>query len=147
MFEGVPVISGILRKKAWEVLISEGDNRFCTSDFPIVTILPDKPGQAGGATIGAGFGMPGVEVFFPITKRTCLMLRDRARCRERLVLGKMVREINKFLMVGARRSIYACEKNTAMEKLFNRIGCKSVPGENAFMRDPSPAPRQDAESA
>lgn len=135
MFQGVPVVSGILRQKAWEVLTSEGDDYFCTSDCPVITILPDG---AGKATIGAGFGVPGVRVYFPLTKRSCLVLKDRARCIGRVVPRGMVQEINKFLMVGARRFLYACEKNTAMEKLFNKIGCKSVPGENAFMRDPAP---------
>jgi hypothetical protein len=141
MFEGVPIVSGILRKKAWKVLISEGEDYFCTSDFPVITILPDEPGQAGQVTVGAGFGMPGVEIFFPLTKRSCLVLTDHSRRSGRVVSGRMVREINKFLMVGARRFLYVCERNTAMEKLFNKIGCKSVPGVNAFMRDPTPAPR------
>src|SRR5258708_18836818 len=140
MFAGVPVISGILQKKDWQLLIADGDDYFCTSDFPVITMLPDKPGQPGQASIGSGFGMPGVEIFFPLTRRTCLLLKDRTRRTSKVVPGGMVREINKFLMVGARRSIYSCEKNSAMEKLFNKIGCKSVPGKNAFMRDPAPAP-------
>jgi Protein of unknown function (DUF4238) len=140
MFEGIPFVSSILREKSWEVLTSEDDDYFCTSDFPIVTILPDD----GEATIGVGFGMPGVEVFFPLTRRHCLLLRDRTRGTRRLVNGKIVREINKFLMVGARRYIYASEQNTALEKVFNRIGCKSVPGKNAFMRDPHPPPTEPA---
>jgi len=141
MFVGVPIISGILQKKDWQVLISEGDDYFCTSDFPVVNILPDKPGQAGQATIGTGFGMPGVEIFFPLTRRRCLLLKDETRHSSKVLPGRMVREINKVLMVGARRFIYACEKSSAMEKLFNKIGCKSVPGKNAFMRDPAPAPQ------
>jgi len=141
MFAGLPVIDGILQKKDWQLLISEENDYFCTSDFPVVNILPDKPGQAGQASIGTGFGMPGVEIFFPLTRRTCLLLKDRTRRVSKAVPGGMVREINKFLMVGARRFIYACEKNSAMERLFNKIGCKSVPGKNAFMRDPSPAPQ------
>ncbi len=47
-----------------------------------------------------------------------------------------MRDINKLLMVGARQFLYSCEKNTAMEILFNKIGCKSVPGKNAFMPSP-----------
>ncbi len=143
MFAGIPVISGILLRKDWQLLISEGDDYFCTSDFPVVNVLPDKPGQPGQASIGTGFGMPGVEIFFPLTRRTCLLLKDRTRRVSKAVPGKMVREINKFLMVGARRFIYASEKNSAMEKLFNKIGCKSVPGKNAFMRDPAPAQQPD----
>jgi hypothetical protein len=141
MFAGVPVINRILQKKDWQLLIAEGNDYFCTSDFPVVNILPDRPGHAGQASIGTGFGRPGVEIFFPLTRRTCLLLKDRTRRNSKMVPGGMVREINKFLMVGARRFIYACEKNNAMEKLFNKIGCKSVPGENAFMRDSAAEPR------
>lgn len=116
-------------------LISEGDHFFCTSDFLIITILPDKSGET---TIGAGFKMPGVEVYFPLNRQKCLVLRDRARCTERLVPAKLVREINTFMMVGARRLIYASEKNAAIQTLFDKIGCKSIPGQNAFMSSPKP---------
>jgi hypothetical protein len=141
MLEGIPVISSILHEKPWEVLISEGDNYFCTSDFPVVTVLPDR---GGSAFVGMGFGIRGVEVFFPLTRRACLLLRDRARRDSRAVPARTVREINKLLMVAARRYIYACEKNSAVEKLFSKIGCKSVPGENAFMRAPCPPPEEQA---
>jgi len=137
MFEGMPMISNALRQKPWEVLVSEGDNYFCTSDFPIVTVQPESERKA--VIIGMGFEMPGVDVLFPLTKRACLRLRDRARSSGQSVNGAMVREINKILMTAARRFIYACEKNSPMEKLFSKIGCKSVPGVNAFVkRDPAP---------
>jgi hypothetical protein len=135
MFEGLPFVISLLRGKAWEVLCTEDDQYFCTSDCPVVTILPERTGVV---SVGAGFGMPGVEVFFPLTKGKCLVLRDRAKRSRELISGKMVREINKFMMVGARRFIYASEKNSAMRNVFDKIGCKSVPGVNAFMREPAP---------
>jgi hypothetical protein len=135
MFEGWPKVTSLLLKKSWDVLVAERDHFFCTSDFPVVTILH----EAGGvATIGAGFGMPGVQVYFPLNKRMCLALRDSGKRTRRLVRGGIVHEINKFLMVGARRFVYNCEKNMSMQKLFSKIGCRSIPGVNAFMREPPP---------
>ncbi len=135
MFEGLPFVISLLRGKAWEVLYTQDDQYFCTSDCPVITILPERSGVVG---VGAGFGMPGVEVFFPLTKGKCLVLRENAKRSNKLIPGRMVREINKFIMVGARRFIYAAEKNTAMQSVFDKIGCNSIPGVNAFMREPAP---------
>jgi Protein of unknown function (DUF4238) len=135
MFEGWPKVIDLLEAKSWDVLLAESGQFFCTSDFPVLTILPE---HGGVASIGAGFAMPGVRIYFPLSKRICLVLKDAAPPSRRLVRGVVVREINKFLMVGARRFLYHCEKNAAMEKLFNKIGCKSIPGVNAFMREPPP---------
>jgi hypothetical protein len=135
MFEGWSKVIFLLRGKSWDVLLAEPGHFFCTSDFPVITILSEPDGVA---RIGAGFGMPGVQVYFPLNKRMCLVLKDGGKPRRRLVRGGMVREINRFLMVGARRFLYNCEKNVAMEKLFNKIGCKSIPGVNAFMHEPPP---------
>jgi hypothetical protein len=138
MFDGVPRISSILKKKRWTVLISKDDQFFCTSDHPLLTYLPDRPGRPGGGSIGTGFEWPGVEIYFPLNRRQCLVLGNRARNNARQIPGGHVRETNKFMMVGARRFLYAAEKNLAMERLFNKIGCKSVPGKTAFMREPPP---------
>jgi hypothetical protein len=138
MFEGVPRISSILKKKRWTVLMSTNDQFFCTSDHPVLTYLPDTPGRHGGGTIGAGFEWPGVEIYFPLNRRRCLVLGNRARNNARQIPGGHVREINKSMMVGARRFLYAAEKNAAMENLFNKIGCKSVPGKTAFLRERPP---------
>ena len=136
MFDGIPRVSSILNRKGWTVLISKDEEFFCTSDYPILSYLPDTPGRPGGGTIGAGFGLPGVEVYFPLNKRQCLRLSDRAKNSGQLVPARYVRERNKFMMIGARRFLYATEKNRSMETLFNKVGCKAVPGKSAFMREP-----------
>ena len=133
MFEGIPIVASILEHKQWEILIAQNES-FCTSDIPIVTILPDR--HSNEATIGTGFAMPGVHVLFPLNKQKCLVLKDRAICDGRAIRDVKVREVNKIIMVGARRFIYACENNSAMQKVFSRIGCKSIPGETAFMPTP-----------
>jgi hypothetical protein len=138
MFDGVPRVSSILNKKHWEVLVSKDDQCFCTSDCPILTFLPDSPRRRGTGSIGTGFERPGVQIYFPLNRRQCLLLSDRAKNSSHEIPGGHVREINKFMMVGARRFIYASERNAAMERLFNKVGCKSVPGKSAFMREPPP---------
>ena len=78
-------------------------------------------------------------MYFPLTKRQCLVLRERVRRSGRHVFGEHVRAINKLMIIGSRRFLDAAEKNNAMEAVFNRIGCKSIPGRTAFMREPPPA--------
>jgi hypothetical protein len=133
MFACASQIGDILAAKPWEVLIAPDGNFFCTTDVPVVTARPDSENRA---VIGDGFGVPGVHVFFPISKIHCLVLKDLALCQGRTVKPWEVREINKFMMRGASRYLYACEKNSALARLFDRIGCESVPGVNAFMSFP-----------
>jgi hypothetical protein len=133
MFEGTLTVAPILRAKHWELLTSDSDQCFCTSDLPVITILPDGVHRG---EMGTGFGVPGVHVYFPVSKRYCLVLMDRAACEKRTIPPGHVREINKFLMIGARRYVYASEKNGHMAEVFSRIGCNSILGKNAFMSSP-----------
>lgn len=138
MFTVAMYVADILAAKPWEVLVAPQGHFFCTTDVPVITARPDSENRA---VIGFGFGVPGVHVFFPLNKIHCLTLRDRASCKGKAVKAWEVREINKFMMHGAKRFLYSPEKNPAIAKLFDKIGCESKPGVNAFMSSPPPDDR------
>lgn len=142
MFASAMAVGDILAAKSWAVFIAPEGQFFCTTDVPVVTVRPDSENRA---VVGDGFGVPGVDVLFPLNKFHCLVLRGRESCDGRSIEGGVVREINKFMMRGARRFLYASEKNSAIAKLFDKIGCESVPGVNAFMSSPSPAGLQNTD--
>jgi hypothetical protein len=61
-----------LREFGYQALYTPAGHFFLTSDSPVFTIRPDASGEA---TVGMGFGWPGVEAFFPVNKRTVLRMR------------------------------------------------------------------------
>jgi hypothetical protein len=129
MFNAVENLTPVLTAKAWDVLTISGNGFFCAGDNPVVTLVP----KDGEATLGVGFGTPGVEVYFPLDSRNCFVASDRG-LRERLeVTPEEVRQINEILMLHATRFAYAKENNTAIEKFFKESGCKIVKGQNAFL--------------
>jgi hypothetical protein len=112
-----------------QVLVAPENQPYLACDNPVVSL---QPSASARALVGMGFGLPGVEVFFPIGALTCLRL-----CREfpggiRRTSPHEVRQVNKILMVCARRFTYASEKSATLEEYFDRIGCRVRYGENAF---------------
>jgi hypothetical protein len=103
---------------------------FFTSDFPVITVKPDADGYA---TIGVGFGWPGVEVIFPVNKRLCIRLREGAEYRMRQMSGLGVARINKLIMATASHHLYAPEGTRRNARLFDQDGCKIRVGENAYL--------------
>ena len=134
MMEATIWITQALREYDWQILESDPGDIFLTTDVPVITVLPDG---AGRATFGVGFGMPGVEVLFPVGTNICLKLAAHQGNGRFRVPGAMVRQINKLEMACARRFVYASERSTALEKLFSKMGCKVVYGENALLPNPA----------
>jgi len=133
MFNAVENLTPVLTAKAWDVLTISGNDFFCAGDNPVVTLVPKN----GEATLGVGFGTPGVEVYFPLDSRNCFVASDRG-LKERLeVSPEEVRQINEILMLHAARFAYARENNAAVEKFFKEWGCKIVKGKNAFLPPPT----------
>lgn len=134
MFQAAEQLTPYLHALPWQILCTDGHAAFLTSDNPIFTVLPCEPGKAG---LGAGFGRPGVEIYFPLGSKHCLRITSNQRAGRVPLEGRRVRLINKTLMMFARRFLYASEKSSKIEDLFTRIGCQIVYGKNAFLPEPS----------
>jgi hypothetical protein len=96
-----------------------------------VVFLPDAcPGKSPLPTGTAV--LPGVEIFSPLTRRRCLLLQDRARRITKVMPGKMVREINKFMMVGARFNQNDVPRQSFLDVRFSAGGHSSNPALRLF---------------
>ncbi len=107
IFQGALTTAPLLLDLNWRVLHSDSENTFVTSDNPLFTLRHEGPNYA---TLGFGFGMTGVEVYFPLGPRCCLRMTRQQREGTTLVNGRKVRFINKVLMPCARRFLYSQDK-------------------------------------
>jgi hypothetical protein len=104
-----------------------------TSDSPVFTLQPDGKGQAN---VGMGFGWPGVEVYFPLNKRTCLRMKRGLQPKGTFIVEGHLDQINRLIMATATKHLYSCERYKRIERLFNERGCKVRPGKESFLSTP-----------
>jgi hypothetical protein len=113
-----------------EVLYAPQGKFFVTSDSPVYTVLPDKKGQA---TVGVGFGWPGVEVFFPLNKKACLRMKRDLTPRSAVLAESGFEKIEGLVMATAARYLYSSESYKRIGRLFDERGCKVLAGRDAFL--------------
>ena len=108
---------------------------FFASDNPVYTVGPDDEGEM---VVGAGFGWPHVQVYFPLSKRACFYMRRGTQPRTVLTTPKFVEQVNYLTMLTATKYLYASKCLRRTMRLFDQNGCKVKAGENAFMSEPRP---------
>jgi hypothetical protein len=117
----------------YQVLYAPTGKNFWTSDSPVFTLKPENKREA---SVGMGFGWPGVEVYFPLNKHACLKLKRAQGSGGFQVTGQYVDDINRLTMATATRHLYACEGLRRTARLFDERGCKVPPGQGSFMPRP-----------
>lgn len=117
----------------YQGLYAPDDVFFMTSDSPVYTVLPDGKGEVG---IGMGFGWPGVELIFPLNKKTCLRMKKGITPKGRLISKKYVDAINLITMTTAAHHLYSSQGYKRIARLFDERGCKVKAGKNSFMSKP-----------
>jgi hypothetical protein len=133
MFRSAITITETLLDFGYQGLYAPEGKFFMTSDSPVYTLQPDGKGQA---TIGVGFGLPGVEVYCPLNKRTCLRMKKGLRPRGTFVERDYVDKINDLAMATATGCLYSNERYKRIARLFDERGCKVRPGKESFLSTP-----------
>lgn len=90
---------------------------FITSDSPLVPFNLDKNGMV---LRGGGFGLPGVQVSFPISPTKCLYLDRKSNDSYRRVNNTFVKEINNRTAFMAERFIMSHLKTKSTQKLTEK---------------------------
>jgi len=122
-----------LNQFGYQCLYAPEGSYYFTSDSPVFTVRPDGKGEA---YIGMGFGLPNVEVYFPLNKRVCLrMRRGILPARKTAEVGRFA-QINRLVMITATKHLYSSQSYRRIGRLFDECGCKVKPGANAFMLYP-----------
>jgi hypothetical protein len=125
-----------LAKMGYQSLYAPEGSFFLTSDSPVFTLQPDGMGQA---TIGMGFGLENVEVYFPLNKRTCFRMKKGIQPKGTIIEAGKVDLINNVTMATAAQYLYSSQGFRKIARLFDEHGCKIRAGKNAFMTNP-PSP-------
>ena len=133
MFRSAVIIMGILRDFGHRILYAPQGKCFLTSDSPVFTLKPDGKGEA---TVGVGFGWPNVEVYFPLNKRACLVMKAGIESKRKWIEPGHVDEINHLVMANAAKYLYSSEPYRRISRLFDERGCKVRVGESAFLAAP-----------
>jgi hypothetical protein len=133
MFTSGLAVMDELQKFGFEVLYAPKGQFFVTSDSPVFTIKPEGNGQA---TVGMGFGWPGVEVFFPLNKRACLRMRKGLQPKKIFISEEKLEMVNNLIMATATQFLYSNENYKRLARLFDERGCKVRAGRDAFMIEP-----------
>jgi hypothetical protein len=126
---GLRIMEGLMHFGC-EVLYAPQGKFFVTSDSPVYTVLPDKTGQA---TVGVGFGWPGVEVVFPLNKKACLRMKQGLRPRSAVLAESGFEKIQGLVMATAARYLYSPESYKRIGRLFDERGCRVLAGRDAFL--------------
>jgi len=122
-----------LRDFGYRVLYAPTGKFFWTSDAPVFTLHPEANRQA---TVGMGFGWPGVEAYFPLNKKACLMLKRRIQSGTAVIEVGHLEQINRVIMATATRYLYSSEGYKRIARLFDERGCKVRPGKESFLPTP-----------
>lgn len=130
MFGSASSLVNELQHFGYQILYAPNGKYFMTSDAPVYTLLPT---DGKSANMGVGFGTPGVEVLFPLNKRTWLLMQKGLRPGGRTLYPEHVDEINYMTMEMANRFLFSNENFRRIGRIFDIRGCKVKPGVNAFM--------------
>jgi hypothetical protein len=133
MFDSALGIAERLRNYGHEVLYAPEGKFFLTSDSPVYTVQPDGKGEA---TVGVGFGWPGVEVIFPLNKRACLRMKVGLTLESGFIEEGYVDQINHLIMATATKYLFSSERYRRISRLFDEHGCKVRPGKESFLTAP-----------
>jgi hypothetical protein len=127
------VIEQLMDYNGYQILYAPRGKFFMSSDSPVYILQPDGNGEA---TIGMGFGWPGVEVYCPLNKRACLRMKKGLQPKSVFIMEGHADQINRVIMATATRYLYSCERYKRIERLFNERGCKVRPGKESFLSTP-----------
>ena len=118
-FSMVSPLYACLMNMNWAVRLIKNKNFFVTSDAPVNVFLPLNNGKV---IFGGGFGMPGVQVMFPVNPRTCLFLTYKPLTPFKSIDAEFVHEMNKRTVRMAEKYIISPYKSNKISRLIKEVG-------------------------
>jgi hypothetical protein len=104
----VPVIDMLLYRKTWFVIKACDEASFIASDTPV---FMHHPALLKGQN--PGFATPGVEVYFPLSQKAMLLMKDTPR--GRMIASSRadrvrIRKMNKLIITNSGKYILSCSE-------------------------------------
>lgn len=116
-------IGELLFEMNWQVLRTDDQEPFLTSDDPVVNFTMDE--RRNKLFLRQGETQPGVKVFFPLCREICVLVaKDRHPGYGYWTSRASVRALNKLLIMSADRWVYASEQSNKIKSVLDRKGGK-----------------------
>lgn len=112
--QAAPTVAQLLAEMNWCLCRAPGISKFVTSDSPLCVFSQKSHGRA---LLGAGFGLPNVEVYFPISRSYCLRLENRQMQRRATISSHFVDEANRRTTANAERYVISNRSTTKIAAL------------------------------
>jgi hypothetical protein len=116
MLDVVPRLVPVIRNMNWAFLHSPPNCIYITSDRPVTLVNPRIPPALGGA----GFGVRGVEVSFPINAHLCMFLTWEGPTVHLDIDENLVSQINWRTMAFAVEAVYAPTRLAWLDEIFTK---------------------------
>lgn len=107
-----------LLKRNWSILVVPESNFFVTSDSPLTVFLPLPDARA---KFGTGFGLPQVEISFPLSPQKCLFISTKQSSGIYRVSDRAVLEFNRRCIRMAQRFIYSSLNSPEIASFVNEF--------------------------
>jgi hypothetical protein len=108
-----------LMRMNWSVCTTVGNNFFITSDAPVNVFLPLGDRKV---IFGGGFGMPQVEVMFPVAPKICILMTYKTLDAFKRQGAEFVNAMNKRTVYMAQQYIISPYKSNRINKLVEKAG-------------------------
>jgi hypothetical protein len=122
MLDVVPRLVPVIHKMNWAFLHPPQNSVYITSDRPVTLVNPHIPPHMGGA----GFGVRGVEVTFPINAHLCLFLTWEGPTVHLDIDENQITQINCRTAAFALEAVYAPTRLAWLNALFMKIAQESA---------------------
>jgi hypothetical protein len=113
-------VAEYLSEMNWQVIHSESQESFLTSDDPFVSFVFGDPPT--NVYYRMGVAIPGVIVLFPLCRSMCLRLSAKCQSGAGQIPSADIRAMNKMVMTCADRFVYAPEKSERIRSVFEKKG-------------------------
>ena len=104
MFRSGMQVAEMLADFQYQTHYAPQGTEFFASDNPVYTVGPDDEGDMA---VGAGFGRPHVQVYFPLNKRACFYMCRGTQPQTVFTTPKFVEQVNYLTMLTATKYLYA----------------------------------------
>lgn len=124
MFQQAMELSPRFYQTTWTLLQAREGEFFVTSDDPVFL---DDPQARPGSRVGFA-SSPTVEYMFPLDRQFCLLCHNRAGGTVELLAPATVRNVNKRVIAGATRQVYAATHSEKLRTVVDGMLARREPG-------------------
>lgn len=116
-------IGRLLLTMHWAICDAPSGTDFITGDSPLIVFAPMGSGKV---IFGGGFGLPQVQIHFPISPRRCLYISHAPVAPHRKISKEAVLEVNRRCAAMAERFVYSSRSSENLRRVVMKFEAMSA---------------------